>query len=236
MLIAFLALAPGAAAAYDRPALRASVAACETGPLATERFAVFTASMPALPGTDRMRMRFDLYARARGERRYRRIQADAFGGWDRSRHGRSRFIYTKRVEALTPRVAYRAVVRFRWTDASGRVQMATRRTTRTCRPAEVRPDLRVIGFDVLGGGRYQVRVLNAGRRALSRPVNVVLTVAGTPQAAVLLEALEPGEEALIPLSGPQCPVGRGVEVAFDTTDELDEADETDNALGRLCPA
>ena len=235
-LIVFLALAPSAAAAQGRPALRASVAACETGPLPAERFAVFTASMPALPGTGHMQMRFDLYARAPGERRYRRVQADAFARWDRSKPGRSGFIYTKRVEALTPRVAYRALVRFRWIDAGGRVQRTTRRKTRTCRPGELRPDLRVLGVDVLGGGRYQARVLNAGHSPLSRPVDVVLTVAGTPQPAVRLEALDPGEEAVLPLSGPECPVGRGVEVVFDPAEQLDDADDTDNALGRLCPA
>ncbi len=226
--------APAPAVAQDRPALRASLATCESGPVALERFAEFTAAMPAQPGTQQMLMRFDLYARAAGERRWQRVKAAAFSRWERSKPGRSGFIYTKRVDGLTPRVAYRAVVRFRWLDAAGALQRTARRTTRSCRPAEVRADLRVMDVEMAGEGRYRATVVNEGRSPLARAVDVVLTVGGQPQPARTLETLAPGEQVVLELSGPPCPAGAGLEVRLDPGDLVDEAEEDDNVLGRPC--
>lgn len=238
LCISLLALLTGAgpASAEDPPPLRAALSACATGPAALDRFAEFTGSMPARVGTHRMRMRFVLLARGRGERRWRRVRAAAFGRWERSEPGRSGFVYTKRVDGLTPRTSYRAVVRFKWVDAAGAVQGRARRVTRRCRPAEVRPDLRVLGVEVLGAGRYRATIVNDGRSALTRAVDVVLTVAGAAQPARQLSSLAPGQRVVLDLHGPACPAGAAVSVAVDPGDLVDEAEEDDNVLGRPCEA
>ena len=61
--IALLVLALPAAAQAQAPPLRAKLAACTSGPTAAVRTATFVGSMPAVAGTKRMWMRFDLLAR-----------------------------------------------------------------------------------------------------------------------------------------------------------------------------
>src|SRR3712207_3182421 len=132
VFLLLLALA-APASAQERPKLAASLAACETGPDATQRFAVFTGSMPARPGTHRMSMRFDLESRGSDEAApAQRVAAPKLSRWNRSKPGVAGFIYTKRVTRLTPGCWYRAVVRFRWHDEKGRVQRSARRVTPFC--------------------------------------------------------------------------------------------------------
>src|SRR5687768_10033808 len=131
LLVAVVPAAP-AFAQEEPPPLRATLAACEAGPDPAERFAVFTGSMPALPGTARMLMRFDLLQRSAGGKRWEPVRAKAFGRWERSGERRAGFIYTKRVERLKQRRSYRAVVRFVWVDADGEVQRRQRRATSLC--------------------------------------------------------------------------------------------------------
>ncbi|MBA2636949.1 MAG: hypothetical protein H0U79_01800 [Solirubrobacterales bacterium] len=116
---------PGTADAA--PVLDARLESCD------RQGASFVGSMPALAGTERMEMRFDLEAREAGEP-WRPVPAPRFGGWERSKPRRSGFVYEKRVERLDPQRAYRAVVRFRWLDAEGVVQRRARRLTEVCRP------------------------------------------------------------------------------------------------------
>ncbi len=74
-------------------------------------------------------MRFDLLQRTPGQAEYEPVRLPAWGVWQRSQPGRTAFIYTKTVRSLRAPGAYRARVRFRWYDASGRVQRRTQRTT-----------------------------------------------------------------------------------------------------------
>src|SRR5688572_1959940 len=94
-LIAFLAVLGFAAPAdaQKRPPLRATLAACETGPAASERFAVITGSMPARRGTARMAMRFTLLSRRAGGKRWTASRAKAFRRWHRSAPGRGGFVW-----------------------------------------------------------------------------------------------------------------------------------------------
>src|SRR3954465_4202520 len=93
LVAAPLAPAP-AAAAQQRPPLQARLVSCVTGPTASARTAAFTASMPALAGTARMWVRFDLLQRMSGETRFAPVALPAWGRWERSQVGRAGFIYT----------------------------------------------------------------------------------------------------------------------------------------------
>src|SRR4051812_36428240 len=102
--LTLLALAPPAALAADaadRPSLRARLVTCATGATAAERYAVFTGSMPAVPGSVRMEMRFDLVQRHSGTLGFARVPLPRWGQWERTeRRGIAGFIFTKRVEQL----------------------------------------------------------------------------------------------------------------------------------------
>src|SRR3954449_11619738 len=111
--LALFALAPSIALgadAADRPPLRARLVTCATGPAAADRFAVFTGSMPAIPGAVRMEMRFDMLQSHSDGLGYARIPLPRWGQWEHTeRRGIAGFIFTKRVEALAAPAAYRAL-------------------------------------------------------------------------------------------------------------------------------
>jgi hypothetical protein len=124
--------AAGAAAAQQRPTLRAELLRCRTGDTAATRTATFRASMPAARGTRRMAMRFELRQRRRAGAEFRRVRVPGWDGWERSEPRSAGFVFTRRVQRLRRGVAYRALVSFRWYDADGDVQREARRLTEQC--------------------------------------------------------------------------------------------------------
>ena len=119
-----------------------------------------------------MAMRFDLEERRSDAARFRRVAAPKFGRWDRSKAGVAGFVYTKRVTRLAQGRWYRAIVRFRWSDAQGRVQRTARRATPACHQPDQRAEPRSSSRSArrarrAGPARYLVTIVNAGhdRRA-----------------------------------------------------------------------
>jgi hypothetical protein len=236
-LLAFISLV-AAASGQERPPLRAALAACEAGPTAGERFAVFTGSMPAIAGTRRMAMRFDLMERRRGSRRWRRLRTPKWGRWERSTEpGAAGFIYTKRVERLKQAARYRAVVRFRWMDGTGRVQRERRRVTSSCVQPSQRPDLRVEAVGIAPGPdertrRYLVTVVNEGHTP-ARAFTLGAVVGGEDLVRDV-PALAPGDRTTVELTGPRCERGGRISVQVDVRRVVRESDETDNRSIRPC--
>jgi hypothetical protein len=237
-LAAPLAAAP-AADAQQRQPLHARLVTCTTGSTATARTAVFSARMPALAGTQRMWMRFDLLQRIAGEGGYERVRLPEWGVWQGSEPGRTGFIFTKRVRGLRAPGAYRAQVRFRWYDARGRLQRRARRTTETCRQPDQRPDLGAGALSAVGGpgtgATYLLDVGNDGRGP-APPFDVALAVAGTPEPAVSVAPLAPGEHRVVSIAGPRCALGSTVRFVLDAAAAVDEAEEEDDIVDRPCPA
>jgi CARDB len=230
-------LAPAAQA--GPPVLGARVTACTTGQRAAERTAAFTGSMPAVAGSRRMGMRFDLRQRIPPSAVYAGVRVRGLGVWHRSRRGRSGFVFTQRVQDLAAPGAYLAVVRFRWYDARGRVVRSARRQTRACRQPDSRPDLRVGEVDatagpVPGSARYRVVVRNDGRGAAG-PFDVVVTPDGAPQPAQRLGGLAAGERQSVTVIGPRCTPGSTLRVVVDARAEVAERDEADDVDDRVCP-
>jgi hypothetical protein len=242
LLLLAAALGPAAASAQDpaaKPALSAALTACGTGATPGERFALFTGSMPARPGTRRMWMRFDLFERSGPAARWARVPAPSFGRWERSQPRRAGFVYTKRVERLRDAAAYRAVVRFRWFDARGAVQRTTRRTTPVCVQPDRRPDLQVVSIGVVPGAAegsaiHLVTVANGGLTAAA-PFDVGI-VAGGEDRVSRVAGLAAGERTTIEVPGRRCRGAEQVSATADVRGEVDEADERDNALSRACDA
>jgi hypothetical protein len=233
-----LAAAP-AAHAQQRPPLQARLMSCTTGATAAARTAAFTASMPALAGTRRMWIRFDLLQRTPGDAEFAPVALPAWGQWQRSQPGRAGFIYTKRVRALRAPGAYRARVRFRWYDARGRIQRRAVRLTRTCRQPDPRPDLRAGALTVAPGlgpasATYLLAVRNGGRGAAG-PFDVVLNAGGMPQPPVRVAGLAAGESRVVSLPGPQCAAGATLRFVLDAGAAVAESDEADDVVDRACP-
>src|SRR4051794_12537878 len=90
------AAARAAAAEQQRPPLQARLVSCTAGEAARARTAAFTASMPAIDGTERMWIRFDLLQRTPGEAEFAPAALATWGRWERSEPGRSGFIVTKK--------------------------------------------------------------------------------------------------------------------------------------------
>lgn len=230
---------PGARAGPAGGPASARVADCGRGPAAVDRLAVFRGAMRALPGTERMSMRFKLQERV-GEGRFRTVRAPGLGVWRKSRPGVKRFAYRQRVLALAEGSAYRTVVAFRWYGADGEV---IRRGTRRSRPCTQPGPLANLRIGRLGGGfplpgvpgthRYAVQLVNDGQVAAER-FGVSLTVDSGTADTQAVGSLKPGESRGLFFTGRAC---RGrVTVVADLEDIVRENFEKDNTRAFGCPS
>src|SRR3954466_1001678 len=157
----FVVLLAGAGPAYAQTVpTRASLESCHTGAAALDRFAVFTAQVSATSSSERMQIRFDLLQRLPGAD-YHRVQAPGLGVWRSSIPGVDIFRYRKQVANLEAPGSYRALVRFRWLDASGRTIQHSARRTRACKQPDLRADLAIgrVSADPAGQGRARYTVV-----------------------------------------------------------------------------
>ena len=237
-LAALAAAVPAGAQAPVIPLpLKAKLTDCHTGPLPADRFAVFVGQMPALQGTRRMWMRFDLYERTPSGS-WKRVPVPKFGTWLKSLPGKPGFIFQKRVDQLQAPAAYRAQVRFRWYDKHGTLQRQSRRTTRTCHELDPRPDLAVGGVTATDAGagrlRYVIRVRNDGRSDVGS-FGTVLTVDGAAQPPATVAGLPAGGATNVAVVAPRCAPGSRIQIALDPAATIDEARESNNVVSRACP-
>jgi hypothetical protein len=234
VLAVLAALATAApAAAQSRPPLSARLAACGTGADPVQRFAVFTGSMPALRGTRRMAMRFDLQERA-GDAPVERVSAPKLGRWNRSKPGVAGFVYTKRVTRLEQGRWYRALVRFRWYDARGRVQRTARRLTRFCHQPDPRANLRFESLRAARPGTYLVTIANVGLSAAPESTVAVEPRAGA-ESQRPVPPLAPGERTTVVVEAERCDPRAVVLVVVDRHRVVDESREDDNRVQSPCP-
>ena len=203
--------------------------------------AVFSASMPALPGSGpgaRMAMRFELQQRGGGRPWLPVDGVPSFGAWEQSEPGRPGYIVTKRVTGLQVGGAYRSVVRFRWLNAKGRVVRVARRVTAPCQQPDTRPDLVALDPSIVTGSRsdlvvYNVTVRNKGRGAAVASA-VTVEVNGTVQPAQRIDPLGRGEQRVVSFQAPRCVSGSTVRFSIDTASEVTEIDERNNVLELRC--
>ena len=225
-----MAAIPAAAQApvFNLP-LKAKLTDCHTGPLATDRFAVFVGQMPALQRTRRMWMRFDLFERtAAGS--WQPVLVPKFGTWQKSLPGKPGFIYLKRVDQLQAPAAYRAQVRLplaRRRTASCSARRAARRApatspTRAPTSRSARSPRRCAGAGKL---RYVIRVRNDGRSDVG-PFDTVLSVDGERAAAGDGRGPAGGRHHRSPSSRRAARPGSRIQIALDPAGTIDEARET----------
>lgn len=237
-LLALLLLAPSAHAT-GRTTLAARVTDCTTGADDAERAAAFTGSMSAA-GAKRMQMRFTLMQRLgpgpKGT--FKKVAVPEWGSWEKADPGRSAFVFTKRIEALTAPAAYRVAIAFRWLDARNHAIRTTTRTSATCEVADPRPDLVLGGVDAVatsaGRAAYTVAVGNDGHSD-AVPFAVTVTVGGVTSDPVILGPLTAGDRASGAVAAPRCAPGSTITVTLDAANSVDESDEADDVVQRPCP-
>jgi hypothetical protein len=241
-LLALLLLVPAAAAqaqAKGKVSLAARVTSCTTGSDDAERAAAFTGSMSA-SGAKRMQMRFQLMQRLgpgpKGS--WKKVAVPDWGTWQKADPGRSAFVFTERIEALTAPAAYRVVIRFRWLDARNHAIRTTTRTSPACEVADPRPDVVLGGVDAVatGGGRaaYTVAAANDGH-STAVPFAVTVTVGGVTSDPVILGPLDAGDRGTGAVAAPACAPGSTITITLDAANSVDESDEADDVVQRPCP-
>ena len=119
-------------AAGDVPGTSATLEQCVTAGAQIERSATFSGEMTALPGTARMAMQINVQERMPEEALFHTISAPGLGVWRGSDAGVKIYKYLKQVTNLSSPALYRAVVRFRWLNARGRLTRHTVRLTPSC--------------------------------------------------------------------------------------------------------
>jgi CARDB len=240
-LIALLALALPAAAQAQAPPLRARLSACQSGPAATERTATFVGSMPAVAGTKRMWMRFDLFVRIAPATDFAAVKAPKLGVWQKSAPGRtsSGFVFSQRVQGLTAPGWFRAQVRFRWYGKGGRLLRSATRTSAICKQPDQRPNLRAGALDAARGplldqATYELDVRNDGHTAAAG-FDVVLAVGGAEQPPQRVAGLAPAATATVTFVAPRCAPGSTLRFELDAEDAVEESSEADDIVERACP-
>jgi hypothetical protein len=237
-LIAIALLAAPAVASAQAPPLRAKVTACSSGPLATDRVAAFTGSMPAIKGVSRMWMRFDVLARKGSA--FVPLKVPGLGVWQKSAPGHPvGFVFTQRVQALAAPGSYKAVVRFRWYGKGGKLLRGASRETPLCKQPDLRPDLQAGALGATlgpapGQATYTLDVRNVGR-GVAGPFDVLLSGAGPDQPTQRVTGLQPGASVTLIFAAPRCAPGSTLRVTVDARGEVPEATEGDDTVERTCP-
>jgi hypothetical protein len=220
-----LATAPPAHAATHMG--QAILLRCDSG------VATFQGRVMALKRATKAQMRFTLQARTPEEPTWRVVATPGFGAWLTSPKGAGRYVYDKTVQQLLAPAEYRAVIRFRWRDAHGRVLRSESATTKICHQPDPRPDLQIVALKT--GARYVAVIRNSGRGDAG-PFSVAFTRNGESLGLVAIaDGLKPGAQTSAVLStAPACAAGELIAAQVDPLDEVDEADEDGNVLSQTC--
>ena len=216
-----------------RPALQAGLATCHTGNALTDRYAVFTGSMPSDTGVAAMAMRFNLLERTPGGS-WTAVSLPHWGVFERTtRAGVPGFIFAKRVQQLAAPARFRAVIDFRWFDANGQLLRSARRKSPVCRQPDPRPDLHVTRVIFTGQRLSGVVIANRGR---SDAAAFLVTVSRSAASATqTVDSLPAGAERTLAIAIGRCTAGEPIRIALDPAGAIDEADKADDSVTVACP-
>src|SRR3954447_1286668 len=225
MVAVALAAAPPAHAATHLG--QAVLLRCDSG------VATFEGRVTPIKRAAKAQMRFTLQARTPEEPVWRAVSAPGFGTWLTAPPKAGRYVYDKTVQHLLAPAEYRALVRFRWRDAQGRVLRTESATTKICRQPDPRADLQIVALKT--GARYVAVIRNTGRGDAG-PFSVAFTRNGESLGLVAIaDGLKSGAQASAVLStAPACVAGELIAAQVDPLDEVDEADEDGNVLSQTC--
>jgi hypothetical protein len=230
-----LALPGQAQAAFKMPSSK--VLECRSGDDAAARSATFQGRMRAIPGTDRMLMRFTLMDRFGDEKKLQPVAVPELKAWRSAKPGIKDFRYKQTVTALQGGGEYRAAVDFRWLDVDGNLLRKARRVSGACRQQGELANLKVGVPSAAAGPEgtavYVVPVVNDGK-AIARDVAVELFVDGAAANVGHIDSVAPGETREVRFTGPSCK--RSLRMVVDPPDTIKEQIESDNVTTTRCPA
>jgi|SRR5947209_7956637 len=195
------------AAARQPPLAAVHVTACQLSPTSSDRSATFVSTMNAVPGSNRMLMRFRLRERVPGERG-RPVHSRALEAWRKSHSGVPSFTYTQTVNGLPPTSVYWMAVDYRWVAANGRVIRTATRISGVCSQVGDLNKLKIKNVtahsdSVSGGARYDFDLVDTGRSTL-RDIRLRLEVDHTAGSSTQLDAIDPGQTQTVELAGAGC--------------------------------
>jgi hypothetical protein len=222
-------LAAFAAPAHAAAPAKVVLTSCEPDARAAE----FQARMGKVDGATGLKMRFTLQARHDGQKAYHRVVAPGFRSWSTAAPGKTSWVFTRRVEALIGPARYRAIVRFQWLDADGEVLARAKKTSRSCRQPDHRPNLRIKSIAHPARHRYTAVVVNSGRTATG-PFDVQLAIGDALLDPVGVEDLAPHAQQVVTFHGPRCQAGVALTATADALNIVDERNELDNAFTKTC--
>ena len=228
---------PVAQESAKKPPLTAKLEACTP-----DGYATFTGTMPAIGPRGRMEMRFDLQQRGvTGRRGWTALTGiPSFGVWDGADAGVPGFIVRKRVGGLQPGSVYRAVVKYRWRNARGKVVRGAKRITAPCAQPDTLPDLQLRSPDVVRGAgdsswTYRGLVVNTGAGPAGA-FDVALSLAGGAPVVQRIPALAAGARVVVEIRAPRCEPGASVKLTADAGAQVVESREDNNVVERRCGA
>jgi CARDB len=232
--LAFAVAVPGQAqAAFKLPS--AKMLECRSSDSADSRSAIFLGRMRAIPGTDRMLMRFTLRERF-GDEKLHSVTVPELRAWRSAKPGIKDFRYKQTVTGLQGGGEYRVTVDFRWLDADGNLLRKARRQSGVCRQEGELANLKIGLPSALPGPEgtavYFVRVVNDGK-AVARDVAVELFVDGAATNVSHIDSVAPGETREARFTGPACK--RNLRMVVDPGDSIKERLESDNVSLVRCP-
>jgi hypothetical protein len=233
LIVASALLAPASAGAKGPASVK--VTQCRTGDDAVDRAVTYRARMRSVPGSARMRLRFVLLARSTGDSP-QQLGSENIGGWRKSDAGVTRFSYSQKVRGLDAGVAYRAVVKFRWYDANGKLIKRAKRRSRACKPSGELPNLELLSVKVSPGktpgtARYSINIGNTGEGPAEFFVVSLFVNNDAEVDSRTIERMEAGETETIKFNGPACFKLRAV---VDRERSVPETIEDDNVLSARC--
>jgi CARDB len=232
---AFAAAAP---AAPKSPVATVTVADCHPSDDVSLRYASFNGQMRAIPGTQRMAMRFTLLERIGGGLApFKPVSLPDLKPWRRSKTGARAFIYTQRVTALRDGGSYRMRVQFRWYDAHKNLLRTSIVRSHACHQPAPLPNLTITSITSAPAGTvgqrvYSITVANNGQGD-ARNVPVELKVDGTTAGTAMVDLLPGQESTVVQIQGTACAVT--VRAVADPDRVIPETSDSDNALTVPCP-
>jgi CARDB len=245
---AMVGVMAGTAAAASSAPPRAQLLSfvCQRAPDPPTRAVSIQAVMRPLPGTSKLRMRFDLLRQTRSGGPFRVVRGRNLGSWITPQDptlGQAPgdvWIVNHPVVDLVAPATYRFRVTFRWTGSRGQVLGTSVQSSPDCYQPELRPDLLVRSLSVSpaasGQDAYVAVIANRGLTAAG-PFQVALAGARAGVAqTVTVGSLASRASKRVRFVAPACAVGSTLSVTVDPSHSVDENDFANNTLTAACPA
>jgi hypothetical protein len=208
------------------------------------RSVTVTAVMRPVPGTQKMRVKFELLRQTKRGKPFAQVGGHNLGNWltppnpTLGQRPGDVWIVNHPVFDLAAPATYRFHVSFRWLGTHGHALSTVSRTTPDCYQPELRPDLVVqsITPEAIAGSstreRFEAAIHNRGATGAG-PFEVEFTEGQTTETAGV-PSLASQATVHETFTGPVCRAGESVTVVADPLDMVDDYDRANNTLTLTC--